>query len=96
MAIGVQAVIETTRTVTPRGTGSGLALRPAHLAVIGAGSLLAVVMLSLGQSIAAPGDLGIDYMFYRDVGARWLTDGSFYLAHQLAGPYDIALMVDVL
>lgn len=40
--------------------------------------------------------IGMDYDFYRAVGARWLVDGSYYLPHQLAGPYDVALMVDVL
>jgi hypothetical protein len=39
--------------------------------------------------------LGMDYRFYRDVGARWLADGSFYLPRQLSGPYEAALMSDV-
>jgi hypothetical protein len=34
--------------------------------------------------------------FYRGVGARWLADGAYYLPHQLAGPYDLELMRDVL
>ena len=38
--------------------------------------------------------IGMDYDFYRGVGARWLADGTYYLPHQLAGPYDVALMVD--
>ena len=40
--------------------------------------------------------IGMDYDFYRGVGARWLADGSYYWPHQLAGPYDVRLMVDVL
>lgn len=40
--------------------------------------------------------IGMDYDFYRGVGARWLADGSYYWPHQLAGPYDVSLMVDVL
>jgi hypothetical protein len=40
--------------------------------------------------------LGMDYRFYRDVGARWLADGTFYLPYQLAGPYGFTNMVDVL
>lgn len=61
-------------------------------ALIGAGSLLAIVAVwSVGNA-----ELGIDYAFYRSVALRWLADGSYYLPHQLAGPYDVALMVDVL
>lgn len=37
-------------------------------------------------------DFGMDYRYYRDVGVRWLADGTYYLPIQLAGPYDIALL----
>ena len=36
--------------------------------------------------------LGMDYMFYRDVGARWLHDGSWYLPFQSA-PHEFTNMV---
>lgn len=36
--------------------------------------------------------LGMDYMFYRDVGARWLHDGSWYLPFQFA-PHEFTNMV---
>jgi hypothetical protein len=58
------------------------------------GALLAVLFVVSAQSIAAAGDLGIDYGFYRSVGQRFLETGTWYLPHQLAGPYDVALMVD--
>ena len=38
--------------------------------------------------------LGMDFVFYRDVGARWLADGSYYLPYQLAGPYHVTLLTD--
>ena len=40
--------------------------------------------------------LGQDYVYYRDVGARFVDSGSYYLDRQLHGPYVVALMVDVL
>jgi hypothetical protein len=60
------------------------------------GALLATFAVISAVSIAAAGQLGMDYAFYRDVGARWLADGTFYLPHQIAGPYDLELMRDVL
>jgi hypothetical protein len=38
--------------------------------------------------------LGDDARFYRDIGLRWLADGSYYLPHQLAGPYPVTLQLD--
>jgi hypothetical protein len=61
-------------------------------------ALVGVEAIALA-TIVIPGsgrwELGMDYGFYRDVGQRWLTDGSYYLPHQLASPYDFELMVDV-
>lgn len=37
-----------------------------------------------------------DYFFYRGIGARWLADGSYYLPNQLAGPYGITALQEVL
>ena len=55
----------------------------------------AVVLVSIIEE--DPGwSLGMDYAFYVDVGRRWLASGSYYNLHQLAGPYDVTLMVDVL
>jgi hypothetical protein len=39
---------------------------------------------------------GSDFPWLRDVGRRWLDTGSFYLPSQLAGPYEIVKMRDVL
>jgi hypothetical protein len=60
------------------------------------GGLLATFAAVSALAIESAGHLGMDYGFYRDVGARWLADGSYYLPHQLAGPYDLELMRDVL
>jgi hypothetical protein len=38
----------------------------------------------------------IDQHFYRDVAARWLATGQFYLPLQVAGTYHVELMRDVL
>lgn len=65
----------------------------ALIGVLG-GVLVAFVAVSLATT--PPTDIGMDFRFYRDVGARWLTDGSYYLPRQLAGPYDVQLMADVL
>jgi hypothetical protein len=59
-------------------------------AVVLSGALLAVLVIVSAQSV----EWGIDYGFYRDTGARFLEDGVWYLPHQLAGPYDVTLMVD--
>ena len=55
-----------------------------------------VLSVVSAQAILAAGDLWIDYGFYHDVGARWLADGTYYLPHQLAGPYQLSLMIDIL
>lgn len=60
--------------------------------------LIAEAVTLLGQVASAQDgrSIGMDYAFYRAIGERWLTDGTYYLPHQLAGQYDIRLMVDVL
>jgi hypothetical protein len=60
------------------------------------GIVAGLAVMSVLVSIGSRSDLFIDYVFYRDVGARWLEDGTYYLPHQLAGPYEVTLMVDVL
>lgn len=66
------------------------------LLTVATGAFLVVAVIVSARSIAAAGDLGIDFRFYRDVGARFLEDGTYYLPHQLAGPYSVTLMEDVL
>lgn len=68
----------------------------AYVAIVVVGGLLAASFVLSFQSVAEAGGLGIDYAYYRDVGARFLADGSYYLPRQLDGPYDVALMSDVL
>jgi hypothetical protein len=41
-------------------------------------------------------EIGQDYRFYRDIGTRFLADGSYYLPRQLGGAYEIRLMEEVL
>ncbi len=48
------------------------------------------------QLQTAGGDVGQDFRFYRAAGERWVASGALYLPHQLAGPYELALMVDML
>lgn len=60
------------------------------------GGILTMLGFLTASSIAMAGDIGIDAAYYRDLGARFLVDGSYYLPRQLAGAYDVALMSDVL
>jgi hypothetical protein len=62
-------------------------------AVVAIEAIIVAIMVIPGS---ATWSLGMDYRFYRDVGARWLADGTYYLPRQLSGPYDAALMIDVL
>ena len=66
------------------------------VAIIVAGAALAIEV-GIGVSvIGGAGDVGVDFRFYRDAAQRWLTEGAFYLPHQLAGPYTVTTLVDVL
>lgn len=65
----------------------------ATYAVIG---LAAAELVLIYLDYEARGDLWQDYIYFRDLGAKWLSTGSFYLPHQLEGPYEVQLMVDVL
>ena len=77
--------------------GTAVAARGAPIAWLTlTGSMFVVLSVGCAQAIAAAGDLWIDYGFYHDLGARWLADGTYYLPHQLAGPYQLSLMIDVL
>jgi hypothetical protein len=66
------------------------------VAIVVAGVALAVEVAIGVSVIGGAGDIGVDYRFYRDAAQRWLTEGSFYLPHQLAGPYVVTTLVDVL
>ena len=37
--------------------------------------------------------IGIDPVYYQDMGRRWLETGTFYTADQLAGPYETTTLV---
>jgi hypothetical protein len=64
--------------------------RPALIVV--AGSALVVGAARILTYLLAPdfflSALGGDYLWFRDQAQRWLDGGSWYLPHQLAGPYD--------
>jgi hypothetical protein len=40
--------------------------------------------------------IGADYRFFMDITRNWVDTGDFYLPHQLAGPYTVQTLVDVL
>jgi hypothetical protein len=60
--------------------------------VLGAALLIEVVVGA--QVIAAPGDIGVDFRFYRDLAARWVADGTYFQPYQLEGPYVSTTLVD--
>lgn len=51
--------------------------------------LLVLGALYLAAVLVATPHPAIDYEFYMDATRRWLNGGSFYLPHQLEGPYAI-------
>jgi hypothetical protein len=86
----------TARQGGPRGSRVGAASTERVgfivVAAIAAGLAIAELVMTISHD---PSAVGLDYRFYRAVGARWLETGSFYLPRQLTGPYDIELMSDV-
>lgn len=63
------------------------------LAFIGIGALLLArlpdwVTLATHPEMAASGQ-GVDFVLYRDAASGWLAGQSFYLPHQVAGPYAV-------
>ncbi len=62
-------------------------------AVVAAGSLLAVVAFVSVTTIGFAGNIGDDYDFYSDIGARWLAGVPYYLPYQL-DPHDFINMGD--
>lgn len=57
-------------------------------ALLFAGTIHDLILFAGGEGRHAW--VGIDVRVYLDATQRWLTGGSFYLPHQLAGPYTIA------
>jgi hypothetical protein len=55
------------------------------------GLLVTELVVGVGSALQS-GSIGIDYVFYRDVGAGWLADGTYYRPHQLTGqPYHLRI-----
>jgi len=65
----------------PRRRRLALALSAAVFAVP------ALFVLLIPDPLEQP--LGVDFVLYRDVAARWLAGGPFFEPRQLAGPYEI-------
>ena len=62
-------------------------------AVVAAGSLLAVVAFVSVTTIGFAGNIGDDYDFYSDIGARWLAGVPYYLPYQF-DPHEFINMGD--
>lgn len=62
------------------------------VAILVAAEAVAIAVLFVSPSPYL--HVGMDWAFYRDLGARWLADGSYYQPHQLNGPYTFTTMVD--
>jgi len=62
--------------------------------VIVLGSALVIEVVVGALVIAAPGDIGVDFRFYRDLAARWVADGTYFQPYQLEGPYVSTTLVD--
>ena len=76
----------------PRTRDAAMAIL-ARGAVVAAGSLLAVVAFVSVTTIGFAGNIGDDYDFYSDIGARWLAGVPYYLPYQL-DPHDFINMGD--
>jgi hypothetical protein len=63
------------RVTTLVATGTFLVLAAWNLAIL------------LPQMIGLRASIGVDYTICMEAAGRWLNGGSFYLEHQLAGPY---------
>lgn len=86
----------TTRPARPLTTRTAIDTRLLRLGLIAVA--LGLLLTTVVVSIQTRGhEAGMDFWFYRDIGIRWLADGTYYLPHQLAGaPYALTPMVDVL
>src|SRR5450759_422063 len=55
-------------------------------------AVLIVIELAIGFSQLVVGlDAAVDYQIYTDATTRWLSDGSYFLPRQLAGPYQLQM-----
>jgi len=50
--------------------------------------------VQLWKIIGEQDAIGVDPMFYQDVGRRWLETGTFYTERQLSGPYETTTLID--
>ena len=77
--------------------------RPARLANATFPAITIVIALAAAAEIAylvpymaSQEAIGADYRFFMEITRNWVDTGEFYLPHQLAGPYQVQTLVDVL
>jgi hypothetical protein len=93
------AAAQAVTTQAARGAGAGWRVRrAAYLRITLLGVALGLLLTSVVVAVSTRGhEVGMDFWFYRDIGVRWVADGTYYLPHQLTGqPYALSPMVDVL
>ena len=61
--------------------------RAAAAASVAVFALPVLFVLAIPDPLEQP--VGVDYVLYRDVAARWLAGGPYFEPRQLAGPYEI-------
>jgi hypothetical protein len=66
-------------------------LTPRAISAIALGLVLALLVL---YALVEPRSFGFDYLYYKNLGVRWLETGTYYWPHQLAGPYQFTHMLD--
>ncbi len=80
--------------MSPRTPATLAGWRPVAARAALATAITALVVPWVAAIITEPsgvlGLIGFDFRIYLDATARWLEGGSFYLPHQLMGPYQIA------
>lgn len=81
--------------VTTKARPEGRVWSARWLVVALAGLWLAVFVWYIQFALVPGGhEVGMDFLFYRGLGERWLADGTWYTPRQLAGPHEPLLMVD--
>jgi hypothetical protein len=86
-------------TAPDRTAVTGRAGRWSRLALAALGSYIvsmALFQFGRGDGLHGGVQLGGDYQTYMEAAGRWLAGGSFYPAAQLAGPYELVTMREVL
>jgi hypothetical protein len=78
----------------------GLTSNRADRRVLWAGISLIVLLVAAWEAaqlwviIDEQQAIGVDPVFYQDMGRRWLETGTFYTDRQLSGPYETTTLID--